>query len=76
MSAKIEPLTLTALSELTGLDRRRVRRDLGDLQPMDGKGYAVSAALKRLFAAADARQSDTEIQSELSELDKILRGLG
>ena len=61
-----EPLTINALSQLTGLDRRRLKRDLGDLQPVeDGKVYDVSAALKRLFAAADARQSDTpEIQSE------------
>jgi len=60
-----EQITISALSDLTGLDRRRLKRDLGDLRPVEGNGYDVSAALKRLFAAADARRSDTpEIQSE------------
>jgi len=60
-----EPVSVNALSALSGLDRRRVKKDLGDLAPVKTEGatnlYELSAAITKLLAAADTRKDPPEI---------------
>lgn len=59
---KNQTFSITALSDLTGLDRRRIKRDLGDLVPVakdaGANVFELGPALKRLFTAADARRDE------------------
>ena len=64
---KKQPISINGLSELTGLDRRRIKKHLRDMPPDKTHAgsdlYSLPVALRILFAAADKAAGESpEIQ--------------
>ncbi|MDA8142097.1 MAG: hypothetical protein M0036_25900 [Desulfobacteraceae bacterium] len=68
-------ITKNLLSELTGLDRRTIKKRLDGLQPIGRKGLAdafdSSEALKRIYAPMAAAACGLDPRAEKARLDKL-----